>query len=189
MIDDIFSQRGRALEEAFFSKRNQDLLQKLRADLEGQERKKQLAEVSGIREDSVLTSLVEAGVTPEAFTAVTLIPLILVAWADDFVDAHERKAILKAAQQEGICEEDAACQLLESWIREKPDDKLLGAWKAYIAALRRTLAPESIEEIKEKIVRRARRVARAAGGILGVATVTKAEQEVISALESAFGAD
>jgi hypothetical protein len=186
MTDSIFDQRRKALEETFFAKRDQELLESLRRKLTTAELKKQLAELSGISDDRLLEHLVSAGIGPQTLAALMLVPLIMIAWCDEIVQPDERKLILKAAMEDGIQPSDPAYRLLESWLTEKPDSRLLNDWKAYVAALKQRLAPQTVDELREKIVGRARRIARIAGGFFGWMATTEAEERLIRELEAAF---
>ncbi len=186
MTENIFDQRRKALEETFFAKRNQELLDSLRVRLTKEQTKQRLAEVSGIRDPQTLEQLVQAGVRPETLMALSLVPLVMVAWADDIVQNGERRIILKFAQQEGIQPQDEAYRVLELWLEDKPDDRLLEAWKAYIAALRQQLEAAAVEELRRRIIGQARRIARAAGGFYGMLGTTEAEERLIEQLDAAF---
>jgi len=49
-----------------------------------------------------LDSLIASGISPDTIAAVSLIPLVAVAWADKKLEAKERDAILNAATEAGI---------------------------------------------------------------------------------------
>ena len=68
---DSFQNRGDALENEFFRKVDQELLERLQkqADIES------LRECLGIRDDKVAASLLAAGVTVRTATALRLVPL------------------------------------------------------------------------------------------------------------------
>ena len=66
---DPFKQREIALEEAFFKERDRQLLEKMRSELSAMEEKSKVAHVTGIVEDHVLSSLVQAGVGAETLAA------------------------------------------------------------------------------------------------------------------------
>ena len=59
-------------------------------------------------------------------------------------------------------------------------------WKEYVRALRGAMTDETFGEVRTVILDRARRVARAAGGVLGVGSVLGSEHDVIKKLEAAF---
>ena len=65
----------------------------------------------------------------------------------------------------------------------------MDSWKQYIAALCKELSADQRWHLEEKIVGRARAVAEAAGGFLGLGSrVSRVEEEILSEMEHAFDA-
>src|SRR5262245_56247270 len=184
---DAFEKRRVGFEEAFFKERDRQLMDKMRNELSALEEKRKLAHVSGIVEERVLHSLVEAGVTAESLTAVTLAPLIEVAWCDGNVSAEERDAILNAAAGQGITHDSAGFGLLKGWLEQRPDPRIIAAWKDYVQDISRQMPAESVAALKKNMLDRVTKVASAAGGFLGLATISKHEQAKIDELAKAFG--
>ena len=96
-MSDALKDRERSLEETFFGKVNAELLDKLRSDTERAASREGLARVSGIADAEVLDRLVELGISPETWTALSLVPLVEVAWANGEVEDKERRAVLAGA--------------------------------------------------------------------------------------------
>ncbi len=187
MSDEFFGDRRRALEESFFAKRNQQLLEQMQQQVSAETKRASLSAASGITDPAVLDVLVDSGVEPATLAAMSLVPLIQVAWADGSVEPQERDAILQAAHAEGLDKQDAAYQLLERWLQQPPDKSLLGAWKDYVGALSKKLSDEARQQLQQDVLGRARQVAEAAGGILGlVHKVSAAERAVLAELEQTF---
>jgi len=181
------SGRRRELEEKFFSERDQELLQALREKAASKERKKALAEASGIADEDLLDQLDQLDVRGETLAALSLVPLIAVAWADGSVDAKERGAVLAAAEQKGMKKGHPGYQLLERWLVQKPDPGLLAVWKGYVTTLAQTFSEEAKNALKADLLGRARAVAEATGGLLGLGNrVSESEQAVLNELEQAF---
>jgi hypothetical protein len=177
----------RELEDKFFLERDMELLQFLREETASKENKQALSDTSGITDENLLCQLIEIQVSHETLAAISLVPLIAVAWADGSVDINERKAVLAAAERSGIDKEHAGYQLLNCWLKNKPTDKLLAIWKDYVATLSQKLDDASKVTLKEGLLGRARTVAEAAGGILGLGNkVSKSEQAVLNELEHVF---
>ena len=110
-----------------------------------------------------------------------------VAWADGSVDDNERDAILAAAEAAGLARESASGRLLDGWLTQRPDREVLSAWKEYVEALCATLTDDGKNALKRDLVGRARSVAEAAGGFLGLGSkVSKSEQDMLDELERAF---
>jgi hypothetical protein len=176
---DAFQERRKGMEEAFFKQRDQELVEKMRLEMESLEEKKRLAQVSGIGTDHVLDSLVAAGVRAETLAAVSLVPVVEVAWCDGSVSPAERDAVLNAAVHHGIAPDSAPYALLKRWLEDRPDSHVVAAWKDYVRDLKSVLPAESVAEMRQTMVDRATRVAEAAGGFLGINTISKTEQNTI----------
>jgi hypothetical protein len=183
---DVFGDRRKALEDSFFRERDQQLLENLRMELETFETHKQLAHVSGILDDHVLKNLVKAGVRADTLAALTLIPLVEVAWADGAVSADEREAVLKAAAENGVKQGSASHDLLARWLADRPDVRVIASWKEYVHALAKAMPADAIAVMRERLILRCRRVAEAAGGFLGLTgKISKVEQAAIDEFERA----
>jgi hypothetical protein len=181
-----FDERRIALEDAFFHKRDRELMEKLRGELQALESAQKLAHVSGIVEQQVLQGLVAAGVQAETLAAVTLIPLVEVAWCDGTVAPEERDAVLNAAVSEGIRPGAAPYALLEQWLQTRPDPQIYAAWKDYVHEMSRLMPKDSLTKMRKHVLERARRVAAAAGGFLGLATISAHEQAKLDEFEKAW---
>src|SRR5262245_10867841 len=184
--NDPFQQRRIGFEEAFFKDRDRQLLEKMRSEISAFEEKRKLAHVSGVVEERVLQNLVQAGVTAESLAAVTLVPLVEVAWCDGNVSPEERDAILNAAADQGINSESAAFGLLKNWLDQRPDPHIIAAWKDYVQDVSSKMPADSVTALKKTMVDRVTKVAKAAGGFLGLATISKHEQATIDELAKAF---
>jgi hypothetical protein len=187
MSEEFLGDRRKALEEEFFAKHNRQLLQQLRQTTAAGTQKEALAAASGITDAAVLEQLAALGLTSETLAALSLVPLVEVAWADGSLDAKEQSALLTAAEQAGLSKNGASYRLLEEWLRERPSPKLLETWKAYVAILSNTLNDQAKQALKQDLLERARLVAEAAGGFLGLGKrISSAEQAVLTELEQAF---
>lgn len=188
MSDEVLGQRKRALEEAFFAKENERLRQRLIEQEAATNRKSALRAATGITDDAALEKLAAMNIGPEALSALSLVPLVLVAWADGKIENEEREAVLSAAGESGIAAGTPNRFLLESWLTHKPAPDLFDTWQAYVKGLVPTLAPAAREELRMRLLGRARAVAEAAGGFLGLGRkISEAEDIVLKRLESAFG--
>lgn len=177
---DAFAERRKTLEDAFFKDRDRQLMEKMRLEIESFEESKKLAHVSGIAEERILKQLVEAGVRAETLTAVTLIPLVEVAWCDGAVSIEERDAVLNAAAKAGIHPDTAPYELLRAWLQTRPDSHIITAWREYVQEMARLMPKGSLAEMKQHMLDRCTRVAEAAGGFLGLATISKHERDKIA---------
>jgi hypothetical protein len=186
-MSDSLGDRRKELEESFFRKQNQALLDKMKAEKQKILDKEGIARVSGITQDAVLERLVELKLNAETLAAFTLFPMVDVAWADGAVDPKEKKAVLDAAHQSGMKTGSDAHGLLEGWLAEPPPPAVRDAWVNYVHALIATLSQDDRALLKREVLGRARTVAEAAGGIMGIgAKISKTEAAVLKKLEEAF---
>ena len=183
----VLGDRKKALEEQFFARQERELRERVRRQAADRERREALAEASGVQDPAVLDRLVALGIEPETVTALGLVPLVQVAWADRTLHDREREAVLRAAESSGVGPDHPARGVLEGWLRERPGRELLGAWKGYAGALAESLEPAERDALRREILDRARNVAEAAGGFLGLGKVSDAEQAVLDDLAGAFG--
>ena len=176
---DAFQSRQRSLEAAFFDKVDAQLLKNLRSELAAIEEKNSLAHVSGILDEKVLRELVRVGVTAESLLAMRFVPMIQVAWADRQMSAAEQAAILKAAESENVLPNSPAYHLLRSWLELPPNAAVFAAWKDYVQELARVMPAESLRALRERTKSLCYQVAKAAGGVLRIGSISRAEQQAI----------
>ncbi len=188
MPNGFSGEHGKSLVDAFYHAQDQQLLAEFRRRMEHMDRRAQLAAACGIHDEAVLDRLIELNIGPETLAAMTVVPLVQVAWADGKVQAEERQAILAAAQESGVKSHHGHYPMLEYWLEQKPTQQMLEAWEHYIQALCKRLSAEEIAELKRNVMALAHKVAQSAGGILGLGNkISKAERDVLEELEKAFG--
>jgi hypothetical protein len=188
MGEEFLGERRKALEDEFFSKQDQKIRARLRERLESQAHREALARASGISDAGVLDRLVELGLGGDTVAALALVPLVDVAWADGHMDEREHRAVRVAARERGIDDASPAGLLLEGWLSTRPPERLREAWVGYVRALCEKLAPGERERLRDEVLGRARAVAEAAGGFLGLgARISQAERDELARLEAAFG--
>ena len=186
MAEVTLEERGKALEDQFFEKENQEKLAALKDKLDTQRSKDDLRKASGMTDDAVLDKLVALGLKSNTIAALSLVPLIQVAWADGTIQDNERTAILQGAHGKGLEEGTDGYELLQAWLKTKPSDDLFVAWEAYIKTLTAQLNEEQNRLLKNQIVGFAKVIAESAGGFLGFAKVSGKEEAVLARIEKAF---
>ena len=187
MADEFLGDRKKALEESFFAKENAKLVERLRTRKLAEQAEQSLMQASGIRDTEILRKLVELGIEADTWAAISLVPLIEVAWADGNIDPKERRAVLSAAEASGLLPGTPGYELLESWLAHRPDGRLIETWGEYIVALCANLGEAERHALAQEVLGRARSVAESAGGILGMGNKVSPEEEVmLSELKKAF---
>jgi hypothetical protein len=179
-------ERGRALENQFYEKESQEKLSAMKTKLDAQRSKDELRKASGMTDDAVLEKLAHLGLRANTIAALSLVPLIQVAWADGTIQDNERTAILQGAHGKGLEKGTDGYALLQAWLAKRPSDELIEAWEAYIKALTGQLNDEQNRLLKNQIVGFAKMVAAAAGGFLGIGKVSATEEKVLQRIEAAF---
>ncbi|WP_237216324.1 hypothetical protein, partial [Falsiroseomonas oryziterrae] len=125
----ILEERGRVLEDAFFARQDEALLERLRERDRVAERKQAMARASGITDEGVLDHWVALNLAPAAVAALAWVPLVLVAWADGTLDAAERQAVRDAAAAAGLAGHAEAMALLDAWLATPPGRAIEDAWR------------------------------------------------------------
>ncbi|HEY8611447.1 MAG TPA: hypothetical protein VIL69_09185 [Roseomonas sp.] len=185
MSREFLDERRRALEEAFFARHNDELIRRLHASDPDRSEKEKLADASGLRDEKLLDRLVALGFGSATVAALSLVPLVVVAWADGVVGEKERAAILSAAGEAGLDGTGPGRDLLSRWLAEAPPPALIVAWTDYVHAL----APEARATLHHRVMNRARQVAEAAGGLLGLLRgISPVEERALARLDAAFTA-
>ena len=182
----VLGDRGKSLEDEFFRKENERAVARLREMKDRTTSRESLAKAVGITNEKIIDRLIELGIRPEIVSALAIVPLVEVAWADGSLDAKERQAVLERAEKSGIASGTADHDLLRSWLEKKPEPRLLAAWTEMVRGLSEGMSSQELAGLKAGLTERAKGVARASGGFLGVGAVSPAEQDAIDRLEAAF---
>jgi hypothetical protein len=187
MPDDFLADRKKSLEESFFAKESARLAARLRAEREKAADAEELAQASRISDAELIGKLTDLGIASDTWAALSMLPLVEVAWADGQADPKERRAVLSGAEAGGVEKGSPSYRLLESWLETRPEARLLEAWGEYIVALCAQLGEGELRALEAEVLGRARAVAQASGGILGLGEkVSSKEATVLSQLEKAF---
>ena len=111
---EILRDRGRSLEDEFFRREDKRLIEQLTALRAAEATREALGRASGITKPAVLDKLIELGIRAETVAALSIVPLVEVAWADGGIDAKERGAVVERA---GVPEDSTAGALLAASAR------------------------------------------------------------------------
>lgn len=183
----VLRDRQKALEDQFFHRQSEELRRKLREKEARGEHREALKQVAVVTDDSTIDRILDLGITAETWAAVSLVPLVEVAWANGQVEDAERRSVLAAAEANGVTPGSASYEILDAWLAHRPDGRLMEAWSEYIAMLGADLSPAERHALRDELMARARQVAEAAGGFLGLGNKVSAEESVVlEDLEKAF---
>ncbi len=179
--------RGRQLDDAFFG--GAAATQRAHFVLQAEDRaaRDRIAEATGITDADLLTELAGLGIRVETLSALTLIPLIEVAWADGVMDDGERYAVLAGAVSTGIEPGSSSYRLLEIWTLEEQPPDMKELWKDFTRALCGQLSDAEAQRLERNVMGRARAVAAAAGDARNASPhVSALEEACLEELATAF---
>jgi hypothetical protein len=183
----IFADRERSLEAEFFSRQSEELKRKLREKQEKERQREQLRRIAVVTDETTIDRMIELGIGADTWAAISLVPLVEVAWANGNVDARERTAVLAAAEANGVTPSSPSHQVLERWLQHRPDARLLQVWGEYVVELCAALTPEEKRRLRDELLDRARDVAEQTGGFLGMGSkISPEEKIVLEELRKAF---
>jgi hypothetical protein len=185
---DAFEARGKSDEEAYFRKRDADMVEKLRQVFQTKHDREELRTLTGITNEEVLDRLMHLQVRGEMLTAFRLLPLVEIAWADGTFDKREAEAVVTAAIKHGIPADSAALERVKEWLERGPNPEARKAWYMYAQELRKVLSPAELKTFREDLLKTARGIAELSGGILSTFfTVSRGEKAVLKKIAEALG--
>ena len=182
--DNPLAERGRSLEEDYFRKRDQELVEKLRRAAAADTARQELSAASGLSDPDLLKELEELGFTPETVPLLPFVPLIQVAWAEGGVSQPERRLIIDLARSRGILEGSPADLELASWLSTRPSDAVFTRSTRLVRALLNatTLSGEMLTA--KDLVKYCESIADASGGMFGIKRISGEERAILEKLAS-----
>jgi hypothetical protein len=124
----------------------------------------------------------------KVLAALSLAPLVAVAWAEGGVDEKERHMVLSWATDVGLSPGERAYRIVEQWLARPSHVELLTAWKTYyVRPLSLALTQEAKRELKLQLLGRAKTLVETTAPFSGIGqTLTPAERGVIDEIETAL---
>ena len=179
---DAFAARGRALEEEYFRKREQDLIEKLRRRAAAEAERHRLGEQAGVADEEILQDLQDLGYTPETVMLLHLVPLVQMAWAEGGVSDSERALILEAARARGVEAGSPADRQLADWLTSRPSERLFERTLRAIRAFLQARPADEREATRRELLSDSAAIASASGGVLGFGAVSAEERALLARL-------
>jgi hypothetical protein len=177
---DALRDRGRALEDDYFRKRDNELIEKIRRRAEGSAERRRLGEQAGVADEETLNDLQTLGFTSETVKLLHLVPLVQMAWAEGGVSDGERDLIVQAARSRGIQPGSAADRQLAAWLAERPSGELFEKTLRAIGAILHALPAAEREASQRDLLAYSTAIASASGGILGFRAVSEEERRLLA---------
>lgn len=182
--DDALGGRKRQLEEEYFRKQDQELIDKMRRAAAQAQARHDLEERTGIHDPEMLNQLEALGFSPETLSLLPLVPLVEVAWAEGGVSSAEQREIVALARRRGVDEGSAADVQLNEWLDRRPDAQVFAGATRLIKAMLAAHSPELGDLTADDLVNYCEKIAHASGGILGgfmgIGTVSPEEKAALT---------
>jgi hypothetical protein len=177
--DDGLAGRKRKLEEDYFRKQDQELIERMRrAAILAQERDA-LEAKTGLRDPELLKDLQGLGFHPETVVLLPLVPLLQMAWVEGGVSPQERALIVDLARKRGIAEGSAADRQLSEWLSRPPEAGVFAKAGRLIRAMLDAGSQETGSLSPEDLVKYCESIAAASGGLLGIGRVSAEERALL----------
>ena len=180
--DNPLADRGRALEEDYFRKKDRELIEKMRAADAAAKARKDLGASTGLSDPALLDELQALGFTPETVPLLPLIPLVRVAWAEGGVSAQERKMIVDLARARGITAGSGADRQLADWLDRQPSEAVFTRAMRLISAVLSGQSANTASLSAEDLVKYCEEIAAASGGLLGIGKVSSEERKLLASI-------
>lgn len=184
---DSIKERGRALEEEYFRKRERELAEKLRMTRAAEQAAREMGAVTGLSDPEVVRELVELGFTSETVILLPLVPVLQVAWAEGGVTPAERDLVTQLARARGIVPGSPADTQLAAWLANRPEDALFARAGGLIRALLDEHAAPVGALSAEDLLKYCERVAAASGGIFNLGKVSFEERQLLESIAKDIG--
>lgn len=187
MSNELFKDRERANEAAYFRDQDAKLLDSLRRKAPLKEIASAIGEKLEVDNPELLERVRKLGLKAENATALFLAPLVQVAWSDGSVTRAERDTVLRLAGGRGVDAGTPEYEKLEEWLQVRPSDATFDVAVEVLKYGFDVLPPAENEERILRVVEACDEVAHASGsglsGLLGLGNkVSAAEASMLDDL-------
>lgn len=185
---DKFAQREHWLEEEYFGRKNQELIEKLRERRARDADRQKMAEMMGIDDQEVLEALQDLGYTSETIPLLHIVPLVEVAWTEGGVADREREMIFKIAEARGVPPDGVAHEMLSHWLENKPSERFFDNSLRAIRVIFDLLPEDQRLAGRRDLIAYCSQIASAvSSGIFGSGGINDEERALIARIASEIG--
>lgn len=184
---DSLAERGRALEEEYFRRKDRELIEKMRLATAAEQARVEMKRTTGVDDPALLGELQALGFTPETVALLPVVPVLEMAWAEGGITSAERGLVVKFARSRGIDEASVADAQLTQWMTSRPDETVFQGARRLIGAMLSSGASEAVDRLTaDDLVAYCERIAAASGGIFGLrmGSISPEERVLLSQLAS-----
>jgi hypothetical protein len=178
-MPDYLNERERAMEDDYFRKKDQELIERMREATALERRTAEFVARVGLSDPALLEDLKDLGFTPDTVAILPLVPIVEMAWAEGGITAAERAMLIALARQRGLLEGSPADLLLASWMDNRPSpDTFARATRLIRAVLDTGVAPIG-SMTADEIIQHSESIAAASGGIFGFGKISSEERATL----------
>ena len=184
---DRFAERGRSLEDDYFRKKDQELIENMRraaaaerARAEKDQVRAEMGQKVGITDPALLLELEARGFTPDTVVLLPLVPAVQMAWAEGGVTAAERDLLVRLARRRGVAAGSAADRQLAAWLDARPGEHVFASATRLIRAMLES--PGTRDLTADELVKHSEAIAAASGGVFGLNRISTEERQLLTAL-------
>jgi hypothetical protein len=180
---DLLAERGRSLEDDYFRKRDQELIEKMRGTAAADRARAEMGQKAGITDAEVLQELQALGFTPDTVILLPLVPAVQIAWEEGGVSPAERDLIVQLARSRGVAEGSAADGVLAEWMAARPRAGVFANATRLIRAMLDSPETMGAQRLSaDELVKHCESIAAASGGLLGMNRISAQERQLLAAL-------
>lgn len=185
MPDNPLSDRGRTLEEDYFRKRDQELIEKMRRAAAADAKRRDLTASTGLQDPELISEVEALGFGPETIALLPLLPLLEVAWAEGGVSREERALIIQLARSRGISDGTVADQQLTGWLDHRPSPDVFARAARLVRAMLTAVGSDQTAMMTAKdLLKYSENIAAASGGVFGMKKISAEERALIQRIAS-----
>jgi hypothetical protein len=176
------------LEEEYFGRKNQELIEKLRERRAREADRQKMAEMMGIDDREVLEALQDLGYTSETIPLLHIVPLVEVAWNEGGVADRERDMIFEIAKARGVLPGGVAHEMLAHWLENRPSERFFENSLRAIRVIFDLLPEEQRMAGRRDLITYCSQIASAvASGIFGPGGINEEERDLIARIATEIG--
>ena len=181
--------RGRTSEDEYFARRDRELVETKRRKEADAAELHRLGQALGLGDEELLARLREQGLGPSTVAIVRVLPALEVAWSDGAVGKAEGDLLKEQLRRvsDGQQPSPEAVAMLDGFLIARPPDRLFEGARRAAQVAASTLGEGKGRDVAIRIVADAKAVAEAAGGVLGLGTVSTPERRALESLAAALG--
>jgi hypothetical protein len=133
----------------------------------------------------VIRALADLGIDEQSVRVLPLLPLIQVAWADGEIQAGER-TLIETLAVERFELNDEGHRVLGNWMRYPPTPSYLERGRLALLAVAQSDDSGLDADDLPDVVALAKKVARSAGGLFGIGSISRSEAEALDEIAKAL---